>query len=882
MPGTTPTPFDLRRRVVKPDRWGPVGWAGERDLRVLAGTISGLAGAMMLIVPHQFSHPAYVLVARHLGWWGPAFLLSGLCFVAVDVLQPRRSVLVALHLLVGATWLLLAAGYMRAGGWTGMAGWGVFGFGIAVAPLSRGRSAGAECADTPSVLSLINAATASSIGVATIAMIVTHQLERSPVFSQIRVAMIFEGVSLLVAGPWLLFVLVRRPARPWPWFWGAHLLVGACYLVYGAGLSWLVRGWLGFALYAGLGVALLLAPVLQDRLRFLPSNSFPIRMSVFVSVALTLALIVAATIASRHFASVYGVSEDGMRSLRESTLGVLLLSLGVAVAVTIYTSRWVGAPLRELAGAATRLAGGDDTAVLPRSGVQEVQDLVASFAEMRDRLAARTLERERTLSRLEDQAEELRAAKEAAEAANRAKSVFLANMSHEIRTPMNAVLGFAQLLLRDPDVSARQRRHVDTIMAAGNHLLGLIDEILQLARIEAGRVALEERPLDLHGLLSDIDKLFTDRAAAKDLRLIVEAADDLPRYVLADGTKLRQLLANLIGNAFKFTRQGGVAVRAKAGGQPAGTRLVVEVEDTGVGIAPEELPRLFRKFEQTESGRRSKQGTGLGLALCREYVELMGGTIGARSKPGEGSIFRFEVPLKPADERADSKPETAERRVWRLRPGQPSCRVLVVDDRDDNRHVLTGLLEAVGFETRQAADGEQALSAFLSWRPALVMMDMRMPGVGGVEAIRLMRAAPGGDAVRIVSVSASAFHEDRAGALAAGADEFVSKPFRESVLFEKVRVLLGLEYEYEDGQVPRAALPAGALAPTRAAVARLPVDLRGRLRQATVDADLDGMRELIGLAEAHDAEAARRLRELAEGFAYRQLLDVLRPVEEPS
>jgi PAS domain S-box-containing protein len=470
--------------------------------------------------------------------------------------------------------------------------------------------------------------------------------------------------------------------------------------------------------------------------------------------------------------------------------------------------------------------------------------------------------------------QDLEAARDASAAASQAKSAFLASMSHEIRTPMNAVLGFAQLMLRDPATTPLQRQRLQAVTRAGDHLLVLIDQILQVAKIEAGRLALDEATFDLPAMLDELETIFDERATAKRLRLAVERVGELPRYVAGDESKLRQILANLVGNAVKFTETGGVAVRIACRGTGAERRLVVEVEDTGPGIAPEEMPRLFQKFEQTESGRRTLGGTGLGLAISRELARLMGGEIVASSQPGQGSVFRLEVPLKEGSPE-DVARRVAERRVHRLAPGQPSTRVLVADDKDDNRAFLCGLLEAVGFETRQARDGEEAVRTFQDWRPQLVLMDMRMPHVDGAEAVRRIRSCEGGAEVRIIAVTASAFEEDRQEARAVGVDDFIGKPFRESVLFEKIRGLLGVSFEYvveaEQAAPPRP--PRGDL--TRQAVAALPPELRARLRRATIGADLDLMLELLGLAELRDVEAAGRLRELAERFAYEEILELL-------
>jgi two-component system sensor histidine kinase/response regulator len=271
--------------------------------------------------------------------------------------------------------------------------------------------------------------------------------------------------------------------------------------------------------------------------------------------------------------------------------------------------------------------------------------------------------------------------------------------------------------------------------------------------------------------------LFRERARGKGLLLLVEGIALLPRYMRADEAKLRQILTNLIGNAVRFTEHGGVAVRSRT----HEGKLVVEVEDSGPGIAPDELPRLFKKLEQTATGRQAKQGTGLGLAISQEFARLMGGEIGARSRPGEGSVFRHELPLQEGAE-ADLPRRAPTQRVTRLLPGPTRYRLLVVDDKMDNRTFATALLETVGFDMAQAANGEEALRASEDFKPHVVLMDMRMPVMDGTEASGRLRATPQGRAVKVAAVTASAFQEAREAARVAGADDFVRKPFRESVL----------------------------------------------------------------------------------------------------
>jgi len=462
---------------------------------------------------------------------------------------------------------------------------------------------------------------------------------------------------------------------------------------------------------------------------------------------------------------------------------------------------------------------------------------------------------------------------EKAEMANKAKSIFLANMSHEIRTPLNAIIGFSQLMDRgslSPDV---QKEYISSIINAGEHLLMLINDILELSKVEAGRVSINPTNINLHTLLEDMQVIFKEQTQSKHLQFILDIANDLPKYIIIDENKLRQIFINLISNAVKFTDEGGIAVRARVDKvNNEKSYLVVEVQDSGQGISEEELNSLFQHFVQTSSGIKKGSGTGLGLALSRELAILMGGNISVSSQVGKGSVFTFKVEFKEGG--VEKVKETITKQIISLKEGQKAYRVLVVDDKVENLRVVVKFLSMVGFETKEAVNGVDAIEKFEEWNPDLILMDMRMPVMDGYEATRLIKLTDKGKQTPIIAVTASSFEDEQKSIDLLNLQGHIRKPFRKNELYNCIGKVLDLKYIYEEpASTPITNVPDTNI--INQGVVNLPDKLLKQMSNALAVADLDLLINLIKSIETINPELAKYLLTLANNYDYDKLQQIL-------
>jgi signal transduction histidine kinase/CheY-like chemotaxis protein len=619
-------------------------------------------------------------------------------------------------------------------------------------------------------------------------------------------------------------------------------------------------------------------------------------------------------------------AKDVERSLQQQVLLTGLCLSGLFTAISWFYARHISEPILTLSKVADRIRQGEQQVKMPiYQGKDEIATLSKSFVYMvsslgdrtealkaelnqrrqaeqslrdsegRYRALSETLEikvHERTnkLSQRQKQLEieitERQKAERIAEDANHAKSKFLANMSHELRTPLSAIIGFAQLMSRDLSLNPAQQENLTIINRSGRHLLELINDILDLSKIEAGKITLQENEVNLDCLLDDLEAMFSLQAKSKGLRFNFELADQIPPYIQADEKKLRQVLINLLSNAIKFTDRGNVTLKVKSQKSKVKSReqeidnfytphstahiLIFEVEDTGWGIAPEEAGRLFQAFSQTQAGYKSQAGTGLGLAISHHFVQLMGGELFVSSVLERGTLFKFAIPLKTTQNASESTVAITSKVVG-LASNQPQYRILIVEDQPANRQLLVQLLQTVGFEVQSAANGQEAIALCQSWSPNLIWMDLQMPVMSGKEATRIIRTT-NPDTV-IIALTANIF-EQRQFVLEFGGDDLVYKPFTEEEIFNKMAQYLRVEYLYQEVAETFTTIDSASELLTPEALAQMPDDWIKQLHTAAIKLDNKAIAKLIEQIP-DDSELKPILTKLIDNVRFDIIVDVV-------